>query len=483
MIRSLKFFTIIGLGLVTHSTLANGLLLNDENLRNDLNWLNHQGVIQISTSTWPLSEEAVIKAIQDANINNKTQQKVVESVLAHVKSQNESFRVNLFAETDPQYLPQKFGDNTKSQYQVGVQLKSSGENWAGQLKINAENDLIIDHDQKVNIEGSYLAGKFWNQWIVAGQIPTYWGPGHDGSLIRGDASRPVYGVTLQRADQAAFETKWLSWIGPWQYQVFAGQLDDYIISGTNLLGIRLTAQPLPYLELGASRTIQIDGEGQPDSLKAYWNAFIGKDNECDESGCVGEGNASNQIAGLDARLNLNQWFNIPLSLYGQFVGEDESGLFPSRKMYLAGFDYSSQIKNMPFQIYTEWSDTRTNGDVWGYSYNHHNYSDGYYQHGYSLAHGIGGDSQMYSIGGNIRFDKMNRVSGRILSANVNQSSLLINQQFPNKDEIQALELTWTHYIQPTMPLKINGWVSDSDLLGQDSGLSVGIELPLDGYLF
>lgn len=474
---------VIGLGLVTPTTWANGLLLNDENLRNDLNWLNHQGVIQISTSTWPLSEEAVIKAIQDANINNKTQQKVVESVLAHMKSQNESFRVNLFAETDPQYLPQNFGDNTKSQYQVGVQLKSSDENWAGQLKINAENDLIIDHDQKVNVEGSYLAGKLWNQWIVAGQIPTYWGPGHDGSLIRGDASRPVYGVTLQRADQAAFETKWLSWIGPWQYQVFAGQLDDYIISGTNLLGLRLTAQPLPYLELGASRTIQIDGEGQPDSLKAYWNAFIGKDNECDESGCVGEGNASNQIAGLDARLNLNQWFNIPLSLYGQFVGEDESGLLPSRKMYLAGFDYSSQIKNMPFQIYTEWSDTRTNGDVWGYSYNHHNYSDGYYQHGYPLGHGIGGDSEMYSIGGNIRFDKMNRVSGRILSANVNQSSLLINQQFPNKDEIQALELTWTHYIQPTMPLKINGWVSDSDLLGQDSGLSVGIELPLDDYLF
>lgn len=78
---------------------------------------------------------------------------------------------------------------------------------------------------------------------------------------------------------------------------------------------------------------------------------------------------------------------------------------------------------------------------------------------------------------------MNRVSGRILSANINQSSLLINQQFPNKDEIQALELTWTHYIQPTMPLKINGWISDSDLMGQDSGLSVGIELPLDGYLF
>ena len=470
---------VIGLGLVTPTTWANGLLLNDENLRNDLNWLNHQGVIQISTSTWPLSEEAVIKAIQDANINNKTQQKVVESVLAHVKSQNESFRVNLFAETDPQYLPQKFGDNTKSQYQVGVQLKSSGENWAGQLKINAENDLIIDHDQKVNIEGSYLAGKFWNQWVVAGQIPTYWGPGHDGSLIRGDASRPVYGVTLQRADQAAFETKWLSWIGPWQYQVFAGQLDDYkAVPDAKLIGMRLTIQPLPYLEIGASRMLQWGGEGKLNSFSSLWEALKGNDNFDDRSL-----DKSNQLAGVDARVNLTHWFDIPISLYTQVIGEDEAGYLPSRKFYSAGAEYSSSYRDLPVQIYTEWTDTRTNGDVWGYTYRHGDYKDGYYQHGYPLGHGIGGDSQMYSIGGNIRFDKMNRVSGRILSANVNQSSLLINQQFPNKDEIQALELTWTHYIQPTMPLKINGWVSDSDLLGQDSGLSVGIELPLDDYLF
>lgn len=479
MIRSLKFFTIIGLGLVTPTTWANGLLLNDENLRNDLNWLNHQGVIQISTSTWPLSEEAVIKAIQDANINNKTQQKVIESVLAHVKSQNESFRVNLFAETDPQYLPQKFGDNTKSQYQVGVQLKFSGENWAGQLKINAENDLIIDHDQKVNVEGSYLAGKLWNQWIVAGQIPTYWGPGHDGSLIRGDVSRPVYGVTLQRADQTAFETKWLSWIGPWQYQVFAGQLDDYkAVPDAKLIGMRLTIQPLPYLEIGASRMLQWGGEGKLNSFSSLWEALKGNDNFDDRSL-----DKSNQLAGVDARVNLTHWFDIPISLYTQVIGEDEAGYLPSRKFYSAGAEYSSSYRDLPVQIYTEWTDTRTNGEVWGYTYIHGDYKDGYYQHGYPLGHGIGGDSQMYSIGGNIRFDKMNRVSGRILSANVNQSSLLINQQFPNKDEIQALELTWTHYIQPTMPLKINGWVSDSDLLGQDSGLSVGIELPLDDYLF
>lgn len=58
-------------------------------------------------------------------------------------------------------------------------------------------------------------------------------------------------------------------------------------------------------------------------------------------------------------------------------------------MYLAGMDYSSIYKNMPYQLYLEWADTRTNGDVKGISYNHYIYTDGYYQHGYPLAHAMG----------------------------------------------------------------------------------------------
>ena len=45
-------------------------------------------------------------------------------------------------------------------------------------------------------------------------------------------------------------------------------------------------------------------------------------------------------------------------------------------MYLAGIDYSSQLNNLPLQVYAEWADTRTNGDVQGISYNHYIYQDG-----------------------------------------------------------------------------------------------------------
>ena len=477
--QSIKVLSFAILSALALPVAAQGIVLNNEDLRTDLNWLNQQGVIQISTSTWPLSGEEIQRALSTAKIENTTQQKVINSVMANLEAENTSIKLALFAETDPQNIPQKFADEQKSQYQAALELNAGGAQWDARLRVNAEKDPIIDNGHDVNVEGSYIAGKLWNQWLIAGQIPTYWGPGHEGSLIRGDASRPVYGLTMQRAEQQAFETKWLSWIGPWQYQAFAGQLDDYhAIPDAKLLGFRLTAQPLPYLELGASRILQWGGEGRSESFDSLWNAIKGNDNFDD-----GALDKSNQIAGFDARLNLNRWSGVPISLYGQYVGEDEAGLLPSKKMYLAGVDYSSQFNNMPFQLYTEWADTRTNRDALGISYEHRNYKDGYYQHGFPLGHAMGGDGQMLSLGGDIRFDVMNRLNGRAMVAKVNQSNSINNQAFTQKDEIKALDLTWTHYLKPNAPLKLNGWVSDSDVYGQDAGVSIGVEIPLDRSLF
>ena len=458
---------------------AQGLVLNDESLRTDLNWLNQQGVIQISTSTWPMSGDEIQRALAAADVSNSTQQQVIDSVQAAVKADNAMLKAGLYAESDQKNIPQAFADKQKSKFQAALELNAGNENWDAKIRVNAEKDPQIDNDQDVNVEGSYIAGKLWNQWLIAGQTPTYWGPGHDGSLIRGDASRPVYGLTAQRAEQKAFETPWLSWIGAWQYQAFAGQLDHYsAVPDAKLIGLRVTAQPLPYFELGASRAIQWGGEGRSQKWGSLWDAIIGNDNVYGDTE-----NPSNQIAGFDARLNLQSLTSVPFSLYGQYVGEDEAGGLPSKKMYLAGLDYSSSFKNMPYQLYTEWADTRTNGEVRGISYNHSTYTDGYYQHGFPLGHAMGGDGQMYSVGGDIRIDPMNRLNGRLLLAKVNQSGRSSNKAFPEKDEIKAIDLTWSHYLRPDIPLKINAWLSDSDVKGNDGGASMGIEFPLDKKLF
>lgn len=467
------------LTVMSSSVFAQAFLQNDDNLRTDLAWLNQQGVIQVSTSTWPLSAQAVQKAIDHAVPQTKAQQRVLDAVQQAVKNSQQTAAVQLKAGTTNNNLPATFGAADVSQYQAGLTLQKSAEAWDVHLQANAENKQRIDNGNKLNVDGSYVAGKLWNQWVGFGAVPIYWGPGHDGSLIRGDATRPVVGFLAQRAEQDAFETKWLSWIGPWQYQLFAGQLQRYsAVPKAQLLGMRLTIQPLPYLELGASRSFQIGGDGQPDDSKAYWNAFVGKDNSCSSINCVNNENASNQLGGFDARLNLQPLINLPISLYGQMIGEDESGKLPSRNTYLAGVDYSSSYKQLPYQLYAEWADTRTSGKVEGYTYNHHQYTDGYYQYGYPLGHSAGGDSEMYSLGGNIQVDPINRITGRLLYAKVNQSNLAIDQAFVLDDTIKALELGWTNQLKAGVIVQVNGWVSDSDHLARDHGASIRIKFPL-----
>src|SRR5690606_382615 len=171
----------------------------------------------------------------------------------------------------------------------------------------------------------------------AGKIPTWWGPGHDGSLIRGDASLPVAGFTMQRDQQTAPTSKYLSWVGPWQYQLFAGQLEDYkAIPDTKLIGMRLTANPTDWLELGASRTFMWGGEGKSESLSSFFDALTGTKDNVDDA----DEDISDQLAGFDARLSLASLTNanFPVSIYGQYVGEDEAGYLPSKNMYLAGID-------------------------------------------------------------------------------------------------------------------------------------------------
>lgn len=218
------------------------------------------------------------------------------------------------------------------------------------------------------------------------------------------------------------------------------------------------------------------GEGRPQSFDSFWDALVGKDNVYGDTV-----DPSNQIAGFDARLNLQPLLSVPVSVYGQFTGEDEAGGLPIRKMYLSGVDFSSEFNQRPYQLYAEWVDTRTNGKTWGYTYNHRTYTDGYYQHGFPLGHAIGGDGQMVSAGGSVTINSANRVNGRVLFAKLTGSErgAKNNLAFPEKDEVNALDLTWTHQLRTDIPVKLNGWLSDSDRRGTDAGVSLGIEFPLN----
>lgn len=479
--NQIKTFTLwIGL-VISQIGSANGILLNDDEVRDNLNWLSDQNVVQLSTSTFPLSDNEIQSALSAAQPVTHQQQWIIEQTQRRLQRQPFAPILRLHLQND-QVLPQTFAQDVKAKQQLALWADAGGESWDARLQINAERQPYIENNQALNVEGSYLAGKLGNQWLIAGQIPTWWGPGQQ-SLIRGDASRPLTALTVQRDRQRPFQSPFLSWIGPWQYQLFAGRLQDYqAVPQTNVWGMRLTARPLPYLELGASRVLQMGGKGQPNSFKAYWNALIGQDNYCDTKGCVNDKNASNQLAGFDFKLNLHQWTKQPLAIYGQYIGEDEANLLPAKSMYLLGANFSSLIYDRPYHLYVEGVNTKTSGQVRGISYNHHQYTDGYYQQGYPLGAAIGGDSEMYTVGGMVQLDPMNRINVRLGTAKINQSSLTINRAFAPNDRLNFIETNWRIQAAPRVPIELKLWFADSAKNGTDVGAGLQLSTPLDDSL-
>ena len=457
------------------SATAQNLYMNDLRLKADIDWLNTQGVTQISTSTWPLTANEIERGLLGAKLTTPVQRQVVQSIQTRLSQDRESLvkaTGELSIQTDRQQLPQSFGDDKLAGQQLSGSVGLSEANWEFNLQANVKNDELIDDDSDVSFEGSYLAGMAANQWLVAGKIPTWWGPGHDGSLIRGDASIPVTGFTMQRDQQTAPDYKYLNWVGPWQYQLFAGQLDDYdAVPDAKLFGARLTASPLPWLEVGASRTFMWGGEGRSESASSFLDAIKGtKDNVYGDDVDI-----SNQLAGFDARISLAPLVNIPAGVYGQYIGEDEAGGLPAKNMYLAGADYASSAYGKPYQLYAEYTDTRTSGEVRGISYDHSTYTDGYYQQGYPLGYALGGDTESVAVGGRLWLDGRNFIHAKLQHAKVNQADEAINQAFPTTDKLTSIDVAWEHQYNPKTLISSRLWAVDSDIQSTDVGGGVGIE--------
>lgn len=194
-------------------TSAQNLYMNDLKLKADLDWLNTQGVTQISTSTWPLTANQIKRGLPSANAQTVAQQQVLQSIQTRLAQNRDSLvkaSAGVYLQTDRKLFPQTFTDDQLAGQQATVGVSLSEAQWEFNLQANVKNDELIDDDSDVSFKGSYIAGMVANQWLIAGKIPAWWGLGQDGSLIRGDASIPVTGITMQRDTQTAPNYKYLN---------------------------------------------------------------------------------------------------------------------------------------------------------------------------------------------------------------------------------------------------------------------------------
>jgi len=280
-----------------------------------------------------------------------------------------------------------------------IALYSMGEHWAANLSVgyvDGERD-----DIHLRADGSYLAGIVGNWQLGVGAIDRWWGPGWQSSLALSNNARPVPGLWFSRQMPLAPESPWLSWIGPWDLQVIVGQLEnDRAVPRALLLGGRFVFNPVDSLQIGLTRLAQWGGEGRPQDLDAFWNAVIGRDNG-QTSGLKEGEDPSNQIAGFDFRLSLNPG-NVPVGVYGQFMGEDEAGGLPSKLSSLAGLDMVTGVGHGSQRFFLE--ATETVAGSWlsdrrlNVALEHGTYRSGFRHYGRTMTSTWEGDARAVTLG-------------------------------------------------------------------------------------
>lgn len=448
----LSCLLLIGVSYDLGATELPPLLLEagDQDLRDDLRWLNDQGVIQLSTASWPLSYGAVYHALSSADLTkgDVADRQLVKRLLSAMENRLGPLKAVASASIQSEQLALGgFSVHDCGSSVQSIALSSSTTSFAGTLMFNHLSDPATLKQSSGNLAGSYLATSLFGQTVYIGQLNHWWGPGSDGSLQWSSAATPIAGVGLKRGAEGAPENKYLSFIGPWSYELFLGQLQhDETAPGVRIFGLRVQAQPIHGLEIGLSRMFEWGGSGADASFSSFKDSLLGNGNNESTGGAV-----SNEVAGFDAQYT-GMLFGSPLSVYAQLIGEDEAGKLPSQYIGLVGARYQHRVDGMRVIWTIEAADTESHrlfgfgsGGKTGIAYRHETfYRDGFYHDGMPIAHYLGGDGKSQSAA--VVIVPTEEAHGlrymlRYEHASINESSQTINMMYPLADTIQQVEGT------------------------------------------
>lgn len=398
----------------------------DEQLRHHVQVLADAGILQTPITTWPLMWGAVARDLERADQSGLDD--ALQWSLAYVRfafaQASDSPRLALYAggAAEPAAITD-FGSDQREQNEARVEADWVGEHLAARLRATWAPDAADGKDYR--LDGSYMAGLLGNWSVSAAAIDRWWGPGWQTSLLLSHNARPIPAVQLQRHFSDPFQTRWLSWIGPWTLSLFAGQLEaERAVPDAKLLGARLAVRPLSALELGFSRTAQWGGEGRPQNLDSLLDLLAGNDNTADDALPGDDKEPGNQLGAVDLRWHFSL-LQTQSAFYMQYTGEDESGAFPSRGMDLAGLETAFATGRVFHRIAIEYIDSMAgaHGDNRpNTAYEHHLYQSGYRYRSRPLAATFDNDTRAIVLRADHYFADGNQFSWSAQRLHLNRDS-------------------------------------------------------------
>jgi len=380
----------------------------DLQLRHDLQLLNDSGAINVPLTAWPVALGDIQWAIEEADDRTMSEsaraafERVREHVSWGLDTGIVNYRFGVSGSENPRII-RTFESTPRDEGELNASLSWLGERFV--VNLSASYVANPFDDDEFRPDGTYIGAALGNWMLTAGWQDRWWGPGRDGSLILSTNARPTPGIAIQRNVSTPFETKWLSWMGPWTLTSFMTELDDErTINDALLFGVRVSFRPPKTgLEIGFSRSAQWCGDDRPCDGDAFLDLLVGNDNR--GVNVEAEDEPGNQLGGIDIRWTLPK--TIPVALYMQWIGEDGRGGGGAIGSWMRqlGAEYWGTIGSLSHRTHLEVSDSMCREGGFGLSnrkpdcaYEHGIYKTGYRYEGRAIGHSADGDSLSYSIG-------------------------------------------------------------------------------------
>jgi hypothetical protein len=380
----------------------------DIGLRHEIQLLADYGVIRGPVNTWPVAWDAVEadlrRAIDEEVIVPVAVKRAMERLLARAERESRRGKHRIKGRLAVAEKPTRirgFSNTPREEAELSAGYSWFGDYLTVDLNVTGVDDPADGED--IRPDGSLVALELGNISIAASTMDRWWGPGWDGSQILSNNARPIPAFTIDRNRTDAFKTKWLSWIGPWDFSFIAGQMEkERVVPNTRFLGFRVSFKPHPAWEIGLSRTAQWCGDGRPCDWDTFVDLVLGRDNAGD-AGVTPETEAGNQLAGFDIRVS-NHWFGTPMAFYANGTAEDEAGGFPSRYLVQGGIEVSGYVRSRwSYRWFLEYTDNTVKAlssePIFDLAYNHPEiYQTGYRYYGRVVGHGADNDARIGSLG-------------------------------------------------------------------------------------